>query len=121
MHNGAKAYYKAATVGMNSRELEASLLLKAAHQLQDVQDDWQIKRGRLADALDFNKKLWTVLLSAVTNPENPLPREIRQNVANLGIFILGQVLETAQDPSADKIKVMVDLNRELALGLRTPA
>jgi len=121
MHSGAQAYYKTATVAMKPRDLEASLLLKAAHQLQDVQEDWQIKRSKLADALDYNKKLWTILLSAVTNPENPLPAEIRQNVANLGIFILGQVLETAQDPSAAKIKVMVDLNRELANGLRTPA
>ena len=121
MHNGAQAYYKTATVAMKPRELEASLLLKAAYQLQDVQNDWDNKRGRLADALEYNKKLWTVLLSAVTNPDNPLPSEIRQNVANLGIFILGQILETAQDPSADKIKIMVDLNRELANGLRAPA
>lgn len=120
MHNGAKAYYNTATVAMSPRELEASLLLKAAYQLQDVQEDWQIKRGKLADALDYNKKLWTVLLSAVTNPDNPLPANIRENVANLGIFILGQVLETAQDPSSARIKVMVDLNRELASGLRTP-
>jgi len=105
---------------MSPRELEASLLLKAAYQLQDVQEDWQLKRGKLADALDYNKKLWTVLLSAVTNPDNPLPANIRQNVANLGIFILGQVLETAQDPSSARIKVMVDLNRELASGLRAP-
>lgn len=121
MRNEAQAYYKTATVAMKPRDLEASLLLKAAFQLQDIQDDWQNNRIKLADALDYNRKLWTVLLSAVTNPENPLPAEIRQNVANLGIFILGQILETAQDPSAHRIKVMVDLNRELAAGLRTPA
>jgi flagellar protein FlaF len=57
----------------------------------------------------------------VTNPDNPLPSEIRQNVANLGIFILGQILEVAQNPSASKIKVIVDLNRELAGGLRAAA
>jgi flagellar protein FlaF len=121
MQSGASAYYKTATVTMGPRELEASLLLKAARQLQDVQDDWSSHRGDLADALEYNKKLWTVLLSSVTNSDNPLPATIRQNVANLGIFILGQILEVAQEPSAAKIKVLVDLNRELASGLRSPA
>jgi flagellar biosynthesis activator protein FlaF len=121
MQSGANAYYKTATTTMSPRELEASLLIKAARQLQEVQDDWNARRGDLADALEYNQKLWTVLLSAATNPENPLPPEIRQNVANLGIFILGQILEVAQDPSAAKIKVLVDLNRELAGGLRPAA
>jgi flagellar biosynthesis activator protein FlaF len=120
MQNAANAYYKTATTTMNPRDLEASLLIKAAKQLQDVQDDWSIKPLDLADALEYNQKLWTVLLGAVTRPENPLPAEIRQNVANLGIFILGQILDVAQDPSAAKIKVLVDLNRELASGLRSP-
>src|SRR3954453_9610267 len=121
MQSGANAYYKTATVTMSPRELEASLLLKAARQLQAVQNDWDGKRNDLADALDYNRKLWTFLITAVTNPENPLPVSIRENVANLGIFILGQILETAQEPSADRIKVLVNLNRELASGLKTPA
>ena len=117
--SGASAYYKTETATMSSRDLEASLLIKAARQLRDVQDDWDARRSDLADALEYNQKLWTILLSAVTNPDNPLPAEIRQNVANLGIFILGQILDVAQDPSAAKIKVLVNLNRELAGGLRT--
>jgi flagellar protein FlaF len=120
MQSGAQAYYKTATTTMNPRDLEASLLLKAARQLQDVQDDWGSRRGDLAEALAYNQKLWAFLLSCVTNPESPLPRQIRENVANLGIFILGQILDIAQDPSADKIKVLVGLNRELASGLRPP-
>ena len=121
MQSGANAYYKTATTTMSPRDLEASLLIKAARQLQDVQEDWNVKRSDLADALEYNQKLWTVLLGAVTKPENPLPAPSRENVANIGIFILGQILEIAQDPSAAKIKVLVDLNRELAGGLRTGA
>ena len=118
MQSGANAYYKTATATMSPRDLEASLLIKAAKQLQDVQEDWNIKRSELASALEYNQKLWTVLLGAVTRPDNPLPAAIRQNVANLGIFILGQILDVAQEPSAATIKVLVDLNRELAGGLR---
>src|SRR4051812_119856 len=108
MQIGANAYYKTATVTMNPRELEASLLLKAASKLQIVQEDFSTKGGDLADALEYNKTLWTFLLSAVTNPTNPLPPEIRQNVANIGIFILGQILEISQSPTASKIKVLVN-------------
>ena len=63
MQSGANAYYKTATVTMSPRELEASLLLKAARQLQTVQDDWNTRLSDLADALDYDKKLWTFLLA----------------------------------------------------------
>jgi flagellar biosynthesis activator protein FlaF len=121
MQSGANAYYKTATTTMSPRDLEASLLLKAARQLQATEKSWGEKPSDLADALEHNKKLWTFLLSTVMNPENPLPQEIRQNVANLGIFIMGQILEVAQDPSSEKIAVLVNLNCELAKGLRSPA
>jgi flagellar protein FlaF len=120
MQSGANAYYKTATATMSPRDLEASLLLKAARQLQATEKNWSENPSDLADALEYNKKLWMFLLSAVTNPENPLPPEIRQNVANLGIFIMGQILDVAQDPSSEKIAVLVNLNCELAKGLRAP-
>jgi flagellar protein FlaF len=121
MQSGTNAYYKAATTTMSPRDLEASLLLKAARQLHVLQDCWSDKPGDLADALEYNKKLWTILLSAVTNPDNPLPLEIRQNVANIGIFVMGQTLEIAQEPTPEKIGTLVNVNSELAKGLRSPA
>ena len=40
--------------------------------------------------MTFNRKLWTIFMSAVTQPDSPLPPELRQNIANLGMFIMNQ-------------------------------
>ena len=62
MQHAAKAYAKVATETLNPRELEASLLLKAAAQLQSVHDTWSDKNASLNDALMYNRRLWTVFL-----------------------------------------------------------
>ena len=45
MQREAQAYGKVANQTTNQRELEASLLLKAASRLQAVHDGWDRKQG----------------------------------------------------------------------------
>jgi flagellar protein FlaF len=97
--------------------MEADKLLFAAFQLQAIRDAWDNKNSELDAALLNNRKLWTILLSAVIRPENPLPADIRQNVANIGIFVLRQTLQTMQDPRPEHLGALININRELASGL----
>jgi flagellar protein FlaF len=103
--------------------MEADLLLKAASRLQAVQDslaaaaDQARTRSLLDEALLFNRKLWTVFLTTATHGDNPLPAEIRQNVANIGIYVMKQTLETISDPRAEQLNSLIRINRELAAGL----
>jgi flagellar protein FlaF len=100
------------------RELEASLLLKAAARLQAVVDKWDDDRADLDGALLYNRKLWTVFLGSAMGDDNPLPLEIRQNVANLGMFIMSQTIAVTSDPRVDNVRSLVNINRQLAAGLR---
>jgi len=99
MHNAVTAYKNVAKQTANGRELEADLLLKAASRLQAIHDAWDRNKADLADALLYNRKLWTIFLTDVTGPNHPLPAEIRQNVANLGIFVMKQTLSVTADPT----------------------
>jgi flagellar protein FlaF len=99
------------------RELEASLLLQAAARLQAVHDGWDESRGDLDAALLYNRKLWTVFLTSVTGENNPLPAEIRQNVANLGVFVLKHTLTLMTEPRRDRLNPLIDINRQIAAGL----
>ena len=117
MNQAAKIYGKVANKISNPRELEASLLLDAAYRLQSVQDAWDARGNKLDSALQFNRKLWTFFLSAVTNEENPLPVEIRQNVANLGLFVCKQTLAILADPKPQNLGSLININREVAAGL----
>lgn len=100
------------------RELESTLLSRSAGNLQRVRDNWGESIAELRPALLYNRKLWTVLVNSVTSNDSPLPQEVRQNIANLGVFILGQTVELELDPQPNKLDALININRELALGLR---
>ncbi|AVF04922.1 MAG: flagellar biosynthesis regulator FlaF [Devosia indica] len=122
MHqHGAQAYQQTAKVVENPRQRESALLMKAAAGLQKVKDEWDISTTEeLRSALTFNRKLWTIFMSAVTQDDSPLPQEIRQNIANLGMFVMNQTREILyEDVSVtDHLTVLVQLNRQIAAGLR---
>lgn len=99
------------------RQLEADLLLQAASRLQAVRDGWDTNRGELDDALLFNRKLWTIILASVTGTDNPLPAVIRQNVANLGLFVMNQTMSVMGDPQPARLATLININREVATGL----
>ena len=68
-------------------------------------------------ALSHNRKLWTLLMSAVTSKDNPLDVRIRQNIANLGLFVCKQTINAQLDPKPANLAPLIAINRELAAGL----
>ncbi|MEO8756398.1 MAG: flagellar biosynthesis regulator FlaF [Devosia sp.] len=113
------AYQQVGKQTVNPRELEAGLLSKSASNLQRIRDDWDsATRDDLAVALRFNRRLWTVFMTSVTSPDSTLPQDVRQNVANLGIFIAKHMLQLQIEPAARKLDVLININRQLAAGLR---
>src|SRR5262245_19467436 len=118
MQHATKAYGAVAQQTASPRDLEANLLLKAASRLQAVHDQWDGERAKLDSALLFNRKLWTVFLASATNKENPLPAEVRQNVANIGIFVMSQTMALMGNPRREQLPGLININRELAAGLR---
>jgi flagellar biosynthesis activator protein FlaF len=118
MHYGANAYSKVAQATQSPRELEATILMKAATRLEGIRQDWAARAKDLDEALTYNRKLWTILVSSVTRPENPLPPTIKQNIANLGLFIFNHTLKLSSDPNPERLGILVTINREIAAGLR---
>ncbi|MFT6659969.1 MAG: flagellar protein FlaF [Maritalea sp.] len=94
------------------------MLSKSAAQLQRIKEDWDNKKSELEGALTYNRKLWTVFLTSVTKDDNPLPVAIKQNVANLGIFVMNQTIEALANPAPEALAVLININKELATGLR---
>jgi flagellar protein FlaF len=96
--------------------MEADLLLKAAARLQAVRDSWG-DRDQIDEALLYNRKLWSIFLTSVTRADNPLPDLVRQNVANLGVFVMNQTIALVSEPQREKLGTLININRELAAGL----
>jgi flagellar protein FlaF len=94
-------------------------LLKAAARLKAVQDGWDATSKDLRHALLYNRRLWTIFITSVTNKDNPLPTELRQNIANLGVYVMYESVACVSDPHADRrLTTLININRELAAGLR---
>src|SRR5213075_1526062 len=111
MQSAAHAYGKVAKETSSPQELEATLLLKAASRLQAVRDGWDQKSSELGDALLYNRKLWSIFLTSVTRPDNPLPDLVRQNVANLGLFVMNQTISLTAEPRPEKLVSLININR----------
>ena len=118
MHSAARLYKNVSEKISSPRSTEADLLLDAAIRLMRLQDNWESKNpSDLDDALRYNRMLWTILLSTVTKADNPLPQAIRQNVANLGLFVMKHTMAILVEPKPEKISTLININRNLAAGL----
>jgi flagellar protein FlaF len=117
MSNAAQAYARTLQTTSSPREIEAQALLKAARQLQEVQSNWAGPGKAMESALLFNRRLWSIFMSAAQTDENPQPIEIRQNIANIGVFVMKQTVDMQLNPDPAKLKSLIDINRNLAAGL----
>jgi len=117
MSNAAQAYARTSQTTSSPREIEAQALLKAARQLQEVQSNWAGPGKAMESALLFNRRLWSIFMSAAQTDENPQPIEIRQNIANIGVFVMIQTVDMQLNPDPAKLKSLIDINRNLAAGL----
>ncbi|HZT24676.1 MAG TPA: flagellar biosynthesis regulator FlaF [Pseudolabrys sp.] len=117
MRQAAQTYGAIATKTGSPRDLEADLLLTAAAKLQTVRDGWDTKRPELGPALHYNRKLWSIFVTSATSKDNPLPAAIRQNVANLGLFVFKQTLTVLADPKPENLGSLININRQIAAGL----
>lgn len=117
MQSASQAYKNVARHTSSPRDLEANLLLQAAARLQTVHDSWEEQKSSLDDALMYNRKLWSIFLTEMTDASNPLPKEVRQNVANLGLFVMNQTVTAMTDPRPEQLGSLIRINRDLAAGL----
>lgn len=116
-HAAANAYARAAQTVATPRDIEAQALLKAAGKLQEVVDRWGDAATNVHEALTFNRKLWSILLSAAIDNENPQALDVRQRIANIGTFVMTRTMELQLEPQRERMKSLIDINRNLAAGL----
>jgi len=120
MRSAAQAYKNVSRQTSSPRELEASLLLQAAARLQAVQENWNSDggvRAKLDDALLYNRKLWSVFVGDMADASHPMPRELRQNFLNIGLFVMNHTVTVMSNPQPERLGSLININREIAAGL----
>jgi flagellar protein FlaF len=105
--------------GMSQRELEASILTKAGLMLKKCQDNWNApdRNACLEEAIKYNQKVWSFFQSELTMPDNPLPKNIREDILNLSLFLDKRLYEVMAYPDPQKLTIAININMNLAAGL----
>ena len=116
-------YSRSQKSALSDREAEATALMKAAAMMKHCQSQWSSadRPVHLEKALRFNQRLWTFFQVALTDPQNPLPDAIKENVLRLSVFIDKRIFEVMAFPSPEKLDVLININTNIAAGLKTAA
>ena len=119
--NPLNAYEKVRKQTVSGREIEASVLEKGAIRLRRCQENWKGPRfdRELDEALRFNQRIWDIFNSDWQRPDNKLPKEVRQDLLSLGVFVRKTTLDIMAYPEARKLDVLIQINENLASGLRS--
>lgn len=120
MHTAQLAYHKTQMQTMSGRDLEASVLTKAALALKECHDNWDAdhRDAKLDEALKFNQLVWTIFQTELAREDNPLPKKVRQDILVLSAFIDRRIFEIIAYPAPEKLAAIIDINLNIAAGLR---
>jgi flagellar protein FlaF len=111
-----QAYQQAATRAESPRETEYRLFAQVTLALMEAAkcEPTDI-RGRI-DALDWNRRVWSVLGSACADSENGLPENLRASIISLSIWVGKHTSEVIR--RRDEIDPLIEVNRMIMQGLR---
>jgi flagellar protein FlaF len=111
-----QAYQQAATRAESPRETEYRLFAQVTLALMEAAkcEPTDI-RGRI-DALDWNRRVWSVLGGACSEPENALPESLRAAIISLSIWVGKHTSEVIR--RKEEIEPLIEVNRMIMQGLR---
>jgi flagellar protein FlaF len=115
-----EAYKAVQKTTMSGREIEASALARAAMMLAECQNNWDApdRDEILHEALRMNQMLWSILQAELADASNPLPKELKEDLLSLSIFIDKRIIDIMVFPSPEKLTAVININQNLAAGLR---
>jgi len=106
-------------MNLTGRDLEAAVLTKAAQKLTFCQNNWEAsdREEKLAEALKYNQRVWTLFQSELSNPENPLPKKLKEDLLSLSAFIDKRIFDILSFPAPEKLNAIININLNIAAGL----
>lgn len=121
--NALAAYQEVERETLSGRETEARVLTRGAQKLQDCQNNWgrEDRNAMLEEAIKYNQRIWSIFQAELSRDDNPLPKKLRLDLLRLSAFIDKRILEAIAFPRPEKLTAVININRNLAAGLRQSA
>jgi len=117
---GYAAYAKSHTSSLKGHSAEGEALGKAS-QLLEIARLNPLDNVALAQALQFNQKLWTIFQADLTNTKNTLPDDLKSDLLSLSLFMDNTIAELTgglpPETTIESLQAMIDVNRSLATAI----
>ncbi|RAK68527.1 flagellar biosynthesis regulator FlaF [Phenylobacterium kunshanense] len=110
-----QAYQQAATRAESPRDLEYRLFAQVTRALMEAQKLDANDIGGRADALDWNRRVWSTLASECGKPENGLPPPLRASIISLSIWVGKHTSLVIR--KQEEIEPLIEINRMIMQGL----
>jgi flagellar protein FlaF len=111
-----QAYRQAASRAENPRDTEYRLFGQVTLALMEAaKTDPADIQGRL-DALDWNRRVWSVLRDDCSSPGNKLPAPLRAAIISLSIWVSKHT--SAVIRRQEQIEPLIEINRMIMQGLQ---
>lgn len=115
--NVSQRYTETEVSGLDQVELESRALIKTASSLNLIKENWEQNQGDLTEALEKNRKLWTVIASAMSDDSSPQPAEMKKNILTLAMFVFKRTMEVMVNPTPEGLGILISINMNIARGL----
>lgn len=110
-----QAYQTAATRAESPRELEYRLFGYVTGELIRAQTDGRADLSKFAEAVDRNRRMWSVFSVDCAADGNELPTDLRASIVSIAEWVSRYSSEVIQD-GAD-VEPLIDVNRNVMQGL----
>ena len=110
-----KAYQNAAQQAEHPRSVEYRLFAEVTRALMTASQLEPTDIGGRMTALDWNRRLWSVLATDCAQAGNTLPAPVRANVISLGLWVNRHT--SAVMSGAETFEPLIEVNRTMMQGL----
>jgi flagellar protein FlaF len=114
-----QAYHQAATRAESPRQTEYRLFAQVTLALMEAARADPGDIAARVDALDWNRRVWTVLGEDCANPANGLPAPLRASIISLSMWVSRHT--SAVIRRREEIEPLINVNRMIMQGLAPQA
>ena len=110
-----QAYQQAATRAENPRDMEYRLFAQVTRALIEASKRDRTEVSKRVDALDWNRRVWSVLGADCADAGNQLPKPLRASIVSLSIWVnkhTSLVIRNQED-----FEPLIEVNRMIMQGL----
>jgi flagellar protein FlaF len=110
-----QAYQQAAARAETPRDIEYRLFGQVTRALMAASETPAGDIGARMDALDWNRRLWSVLAADCASPGNQLPVQLRANIISLSLWVNRHTSAIMRNEAA--FGPLIEVNKMIMQGL----